>query len=53
MIGVPGARDGHGHTENPNRREGKTWRVRKTLGDMLIDAEVLNEDQLRHFLDEQ
>jgi len=28
-------------------------RVRKKLGEMLIDAEVLNEDQLRHFLDEQ
>ena len=28
-------------------------RVRKKLGEMLIDAEVLNEEQLRHFLDEQ
>ncbi|HEX9156857.1 MAG TPA: hypothetical protein VF827_02495, partial [Syntrophales bacterium] len=34
-------------------RKGKTLRVRKKLGEMLIDAEVLNEDQLRHFLDEQ
>jgi type IV pilus assembly protein PilB len=34
-------------------KKGKSLRIRKKLGEMLIDAEVLNDDQLRHFLDEQ
>jgi type IV pilus assembly protein PilB len=34
-------------------RKGKSLRVRKKLGEMLIDAEVLSDEQLRHFLGEQ
>jgi len=40
-------------TVKPKEGKGKTLRVRKKLGEMLIDAEVLNEEQLRHFLGEQ